>query len=49
MFECLLGQMLRAVLTRFAPRVRAPLDAFTLTPTVGPLIDLNRVLARGNL
>ncbi|GAA6525050.1 hypothetical protein [Intrasporangium sp. DVR] len=48
--ECLLEQMLRAALAQ----VRLPVSAvragaFTLTPTVGPLIDTDLVLARGNL
>lgn len=48
--ECLIGQMLRAALAQ----IRLPLSAlragaFTLTPTEGPLIELDRVLARGNL
>jgi hypothetical protein len=48
--ECLIGQMLRAVLTTIRVPVSAlRVGAFTLTPTVGPLIDTDRVLARGNL
>jgi hypothetical protein len=48
--ECLIGQMLRAVLTTIRVPVSAlRVGAFTLTPTVGPLIDIDRVLARGNL
>jgi len=48
--ECLIGQMLHAALSQ----IRLPLDAidagaFTLTPTEGPLIELDRVLARGSL
>ncbi|ADU46856.1 hypothetical protein [Intrasporangium calvum] len=48
--ECLLAQMLRAALAQ----VRLPVSAlqagaFSLTPTVGPLIDTDVVLARGNL
>lgn len=48
--ECLLTQMLRAALAQ----VRLPISAlragaFTLTPTAGPLIDTDVVLARGNL
>lgn len=48
--ECLIGQMLRAVLTAIRVPVSAlRVGAFTLTPTVGPLIDTDRVIARGNL
>lgn len=48
--ECLIGQILRSVLRQ----VRLPLEAiragaFTLTPTEGPAIELDRVLARGTL
>jgi hypothetical protein len=47
--ECLLTMILRSVLTTLSLPVTAlELDAFTLTPTVGPLIDVNRVLARGD-
>jgi len=48
-FECLLLMILRSVLADMSLPVTAlELDAFTLTPTEGPLIDVNRVLARGN-
>jgi hypothetical protein len=48
--ECLIEQMLRAALSQ----IRLPLDsldagAFTLTPAEGPFIEIDRVLARGNL
>lgn len=48
--ECLLEQILRAAIAQ----VRIPVSAlragaFTLTPTVGPLIETDVVLARGNL
>jgi hypothetical protein len=47
--ECLLLMILRSVLATFSLPVTAlELDAFTLTPTEGPLIDVNRVLARGD-
>jgi len=47
--ECLLTMILRSVLATLSLPVTAlELDAFTLTPTVGPLIDVNRVLARGD-
>jgi len=47
--ECLLLMILRSVLADLSLPVTAlELDAFTLTPTVGPLIDVDRVLARGN-
>jgi len=48
-FECLLLMILRSVLADMSLPVTAlQLDAFTLTPTEGPLIDVNRVLARGS-
>ena len=48
--ECLLGQILRAVLSQ----IRLPLSAiragaFTLTPTEGPLVEVDEVIARGDL
>lgn len=47
--ECLLTMILRSVLATLSLPVTAlALDAFTLTPTEGPLIDVDRVLARGN-
>ena len=47
--ECLLSMILRSVLATLSLPVTAlGLDAFTLTPTEGPLIDVDRVLARGN-
>jgi hypothetical protein len=47
--ECLLTMILRSVLATLSLPVTAlQLDAFTLTPTEGPLIDVNRVLARGD-
>ncbi|HEY0950876.1 hypothetical protein [Nocardioides sp.] len=47
--ECLLTMVLRSVLATLSLPVTAlELGAFTLTPTVGPLIDVNRVLARGD-
>ncbi len=47
--ECLLTMILRSVLATLSLPVTAlELDVFTLTPTVGPLIDVNRVLARGD-
>jgi hypothetical protein len=47
--ECLLTMILRSVLATLSLPVAAlELDAFTLTPTEGPLIDVNRVLARGD-
>jgi hypothetical protein len=47
--ECLLTMILRSVLATLSLPVTAlELDAFTLTPTQGPLIDVNRVLARGD-
>ena len=47
--ECLLLMILRSVLATLSLPVAAlQLDAFTLTPTEGPLIDVNRVLARGS-
>jgi hypothetical protein len=47
--ECLLTMILRSVLATLSLPVTAlELDAFTLTPTEGPLIDVNRVLARGD-
>jgi hypothetical protein len=47
--ECLLLMILRSVLATVSLPVSAlQLDAFTLTPTQGPLIDVNRVLARGD-
>lgn len=47
--ECLLMMILRSVLANLSLPVTAlELDAFTLTPTQGPLIDVNRVLARGD-
>lgn len=47
--ECLLLMILRSVLaTMSLPVTALELDAFTLTPTEGPLIDVNRVLARGD-
>jgi hypothetical protein len=47
--ECLLLMILRSVLATLSLPVTAlELDAFTLTPTEGPLIDVNRVLARGD-
>jgi hypothetical protein len=47
--ECLLTMILRSVLATLSLPVTAlALDAFTLTPTEGPLIDLDRVLARGD-
>lgn len=47
--ECLLLMILRSVLATLSLPVTAlQLDAFTLTPTVGPLIDVDRVLARGD-
>lgn len=47
--ECLLTMILRSVLATLSLPVTAlELGAFTLTPTVGPLIDVNRVLARGD-
>lgn len=47
--ECLLLMILRSVLATLSLPVTAlELEAFTLTPTVGPLIDVDRVLARGD-
>lgn len=47
--ECLLTMVLRSVLATLSLPVTAlELGAFTLTPTAGPLIDVNRVLARGD-
>jgi hypothetical protein len=47
--ECLLSMILRSVLATLSLPVSAlQLDAFTLTPTEGPLIDVDRVLARGD-
>ncbi len=47
--ECLLTMILRSVLATLSLPVTAlELGAFTLTPTVGPLIDVDRVLARGD-
>lgn len=47
--ECLLMMILRSVLATLSLPVTAlELDAFTLTPTEGPLIDVDRVLARGD-
>jgi hypothetical protein len=47
--ECLLLMILRSVLATLSLPVHAlELDAFTLTPSQGPLIDVNRVLARGD-
>ena len=47
--ECLLTMVLRSVLATLSLPVTAlELGAFTLTPTVGPLIDVDRVLARGD-
>jgi hypothetical protein len=47
--ECLLMMILRSVLANLSLPVTAlELEAFTLTPTQGPLIDVNRVLARGD-
>lgn len=47
--ECLLLMILRSVLATLSLPVTAlELAAFTLTPTVGPLIDVDRVLARGD-
>lgn len=47
--ECLLTMILRSVLaTMSLPVTALELGAFTLTPTVGPLIDVDRVLARGD-
>ncbi|HYF72399.1 MAG TPA: hypothetical protein VD864_06240, partial [Nocardioides sp.] len=47
--ECLLTMILRSVLATLSLPVTAlQLGAFTLTPTVGPLIDVDRVLARGD-
>lgn len=47
--ECLLAMVLRSVLATMSLPVHAlELGAFTLTPTVGPLIDVDRVLARGD-
>jgi hypothetical protein len=47
--ECLLTMILRSVLATVSLPVGAlQLDAFTLTPTEGPLIDVDRVLARGD-
>ncbi len=47
--ECLLLMILRSVLANLSLPVTAlELEAFTLTPTVGPLIDVDRVLARGD-
>ncbi|MDQ1423742.1 MAG: hypothetical protein QOD72_1240 [Acidimicrobiaceae bacterium] len=47
--ECLLTMILRSVLATLSIPVKAlELDAFSLTPTQGPLIDVNRVLARGD-
>jgi hypothetical protein len=47
--ECLLTMILRSVLATLSLPVTAlQLDAFTLTPTEGPLIDVDRVLARGD-
>jgi hypothetical protein len=47
--ECLLTMILRSVLATLSLPVTAlELGAFTLTPTQGPLIDVNRVLARGD-
>lgn len=47
--ECLLTMILRSVLATLSLPVAAlELRAFTLTPTVGPLIDVNRILARGD-
>lgn len=48
--ECLLGTALRAVLaTLTIPLSAIRVGAFTLTPTQGPLIDADAVLARGSL
>jgi hypothetical protein len=47
--ECLLTMILRSVLATLSlPLTALELGAFTLTPTEGPLIDVNRVLARGD-
>lgn len=47
--ECLLAMILRSVLATLSLPVSAlQLDAFSLTPAEGPLIDVDRVLARGN-
>jgi len=47
--ECLLTMILRSVLATLSLPVTAlEVGAFTLTPTQGPLIDVNRVLARGD-
>ena len=47
--ECLLTMILRSVLATLSLPVTAlELGAFTLTPTEGPLIDVDRVLARGD-
>lgn len=47
--ECLLTMILRSVLaTMSLPVTALELGAFTLTPTQGPLIDVNRILARGD-
>lgn len=47
--ECLLLMILRTVLATMSLPVSAlDLGAFTLTPTEGPLIDVNQVLARGD-
>jgi hypothetical protein len=47
--ECLLLMILRSVLATLSLPVTAlALDAFTLTPTEGPLIDVDRVFARGD-
>lgn len=46
--ECLLAMILRSVLATLSlPVTKMELDAFALTPTEGPLIDVDRVLARG--
>jgi hypothetical protein len=48
--ECLLMMILRSVLANLSLPVTAlELATFTLTPTQGPLIDVNRVLARWRL
>lgn len=48
--ECLLGTVLRAVLATLSiPLSAIRVGAFTLTPTQGPLIDADAVLARGSL
>jgi len=48
--ECLLSMILRSVLATLSIPVPAfEVGAFDLNPTEGPLIDIDRVLARGDL